>query len=267
MPPEQDALADLPLSAPMDLAAPERISLLRVPLDIVPQERLPDLIIDLLRTRGGGNIILLSLWDLLKARRNGEYRDYVQSAALVIPISKSIVSGAHFLTGKTPIRYMPFDFTVSLLTILEQREFSCYLLGGSAPVLRKTEKNIRQTFPQIRIVGRSQGGIRRQKEASLIEAIRKAGPSLILVGKGVRGGERWIARNYRSFAPGIRLWCSDLFDVFAERSRRPSPAVFNRGLEWTGYCLKKPWLAVRVFPWIGYNFLLLFYRLFKKGKA
>jgi N-acetylglucosaminyldiphosphoundecaprenol N-acetyl-beta-D-mannosaminyltransferase len=261
--PETNALTDSPTGSPAEI---ERITLLKVPLDIVPQEQLPDLIIDLLRTRGGGNIVLLSIWDLLRARRNGEYRDYVLNAALVIPISKSLIRGARFLTGKTPIRYMPFDFVVSILTILEQREFSAYLLGGSAKVLRKTEKNIRQTFPQLRIVGRYPGAIKRQGEATLIQAIHKASPSLLLTARGVRGRERWIARNYKNLSPGLRLWCSDLFEIFAERRKRPSRAVFDRGLEWLGYCLKKPWRLLRVFPWCRYNLLLLFYRLFVNNK-
>ncbi|MDR1909844.1 MAG: WecB/TagA/CpsF family glycosyltransferase [Spirochaetaceae bacterium] len=249
-------------AGPVSAKAAERISLLKVPLDIVPQEQLPDLILELLRSRSGGNIVLLSLWDLLKARRSGEYRDYVLGASLVIPITKSLVSGAKFLTGKTPIRYMPFDFVVSLLTVLEKREFSVYLLGGSAQVLRKTEKNVRQTFPQLRIVGRRRGGIKRQEEAALVQAIHKAAPSLLLVGRGFRGEERWIARNYRNFSPGLRLWCSDLFDVFAERRKRPSRAVFDRGFEWLAYYGRKPWLFLRVFPWFYYKILLLAYRLF-----
>jgi N-acetylglucosaminyldiphosphoundecaprenol N-acetyl-beta-D-mannosaminyltransferase len=249
-----------------NLAAAERISLLKVPLDIVPQEQLPDIIFNLLKTRGGGNIVLLSLWDLLRARRSGEYRSYVLGASLVIPISKSLVSGARFLTGKTPVRYMPFDFVVNTLAVLEKREYSLYLLGGKPRILKKTEKNIRQTFPQLRIVGRFIGAIKRQEEATLLQAIRKASPSLLLVGKGVRGKERWIARNNASLNKGFRLWCSDLFEVFADRKKRPDRAVFDRGFEWIGYCFQRPLRFFRIFPYFYYKFLLLVYRLSKRDR-
>jgi N-acetylglucosaminyldiphosphoundecaprenol N-acetyl-beta-D-mannosaminyltransferase len=244
----------------------ERISLLKVPLDIVPQEQLPDIIISLLKKKNGGNIVLLSLWDLLRARRNGEYRHYVLNASLVIPISKSLVGGARFLTGKTPVRYMPFDFVVSVLTILEKREYSAYLLGGRLRILRKTENNIRQTFPHLQIVGRFIGGFKRHEEGTLLQAIRKAAPSLLLVGKEVRGKEKWIARNNTSLNQGFRLWCSDLFDVFAERKKRPSRAVFDRGLEWVGYCFQKPIRFLRVFPYMYYKILLVIYRLFLRDR-
>jgi N-acetylglucosaminyldiphosphoundecaprenol N-acetyl-beta-D-mannosaminyltransferase len=235
-----------------------------VPVDIVTPDQLGPLVYDLLAGGNGQNIVLLSLWDLLRARRNNEYRRYVLNAALVIPISKSIVSGIRFLTGTKAVRYMPFEFAVSLLTILEKREFSSYLLGGKKQILMKTEKNIRLTFPKLRIVGRFAGFFRHQEEVTIIEAIRKASPSLLLVGTGVRGKERWIARNNASLGSGLRLWCSDLFDVFAERKKHPSKAVFDYGLEWIGYCFQQPLKLFRIFPFLYYKLLLVAHKLFVK---
>jgi N-acetylglucosaminyldiphosphoundecaprenol N-acetyl-beta-D-mannosaminyltransferase len=241
----------------------QTVNLLKVPIDIVAPEHLSDVIYDLLKEGKEHNIVLLSTWDLLKARRSGEYRHYVTRASLVIPISKSLIGGIKFLTGKKAYRYMPFKFIVSMLTILEEREFSCYLLGGTPKVLLKTEKNIRQTFPKLRIVGRFTGNFKRQDEPTIIKAIKKSSPSLLLVGKGVRGKERWIAKNNVSLGHGMRLWCSDIYDVFAEKKKRPSEASFNKGLEWIGYCFQNPFKLFRVFPYFRYKFLLLWYKLFK----
>jgi N-acetylglucosaminyldiphosphoundecaprenol N-acetyl-beta-D-mannosaminyltransferase len=243
----------------------QRVNLLNVPVDILPPEQLGSFVYDLLKEEKEHNIVLLSLWDLLRVRRNEEYRSYVARASLVIPISKSIISGLKFLTGKKAFRYMPFDFIVSVLTNLENREYSCYLLGGKIKVLQKTEKNIKQTFPKLRVVGRFPGSFKRHEEITIIQAIKKASPSLLLVGKGVRGGERWISRNNVSLGKGMRLWCSDIFDVFAEKKRNPSRATFNKGLEWVGYCFQKPVKFLRVFPYLYYKILLLVYKLFVRG--
>ena len=252
--------------------------LLKVPIDIVSPEELPEVIHSLLpsvdnsgnapsggsASQKGRNIVLLSLWDLLRARRNSEYRKYIFNAALVIPISKSLVSGARFLTGKTPVRYMPFKFVINLLSLLERQEYPLYFLGGENKVLRKAERNIHSTFPHLRIVGRRARPIRKQEEPAVIEAIRKASPSLLLAGKGIRGGELWIARNSARLNSGLRLWCSDLFDVFAEKKRRPSDAVFERGLESIGFCLRNPFKFLRILPYFRYKILLLFYKVFKR---
>ncbi|MCL2139693.1 MAG: WecB/TagA/CpsF family glycosyltransferase [Treponema sp.] len=244
----------------------ERVNFLKVPLDIVEPEQLPLLIYNLLSEGKSQNIVLLSVWDLLRARRNNDYRAYVKNAALIIPISKSIVRGCRFLLKKKPIRYMPFDFVIQILSALEKREYSGYLLGSKKQILAKTEKNIRETFPGLRIVGRFSGSFKRQAETMIIEAIRKASPSLLLVGKGVRGGEHWISHNNESLGNGLRLWCSDLFDVFADRKKHPSKLSFELGLEWAGYCIHKPIKLLRIFPFCYYNILLLVYRIFKKSK-
>ena len=246
---------------------------LKVPIDIVKPEELPEVISRLFplmensddgQSGRGRDIVLLSLWDLLRARRNNEYRNYVLKAALVIPISKSLVSGAKFLTGKKVVRYMPFNFVISLLSLLERREYPLYLLGGRSRILKKAEKNIHLTFPRIRIVGRREGYIRKQEEAAVIEAIRKVSPSLLLAGKGIRGEELWIARNSDRLNSGLRLWCSDLFDVFAEKKRRPSDAVFEKGLESIGFCFRNPFKFLRIFPYFRYKLLLLVYKIFKR---
>jgi len=243
----------------------QRVNILKVPVDIISPDQLGPFVYDLLKEEKEHNIVLLSLWDLLRAMRIGEYRTYVLRASLVVPISKSIISGIRFLTGKKAYRYMPFDFIVSMLTILENREYSCYLLGGKNKVLFKTEKNMRQTFPRLRIVGRFPGYFRRREEATIIKAIKKASPSLLLAGNGIRGKERWIARNSVSLGKGLRLWCSDIYDVFAERKKHPSRAAFERGLEWIGYCFQNPLKFFRVFPYIYYVFMLLIRKLFYRN--
>ena len=244
---------------------PERIMLLKIPLDIIPPENL-QLFIDnkYKSSRKNYNIVLLSLWDLLRARRNSEYREFLFNAALIIPISKSLIKGVSFLTGKTPVRHMPFNFIISFLSILERQEGTLFLLGGGNRVLKKAERNLRSTFPRLTVVGRCDRKMCKQEEAAVIEAIRKASPDLLLAGRGIRGEELWIARNSSELNSGFRLWCSDLFDVLAEKRKRPSDAVFNMGLESIGFCLRNPFKFFRIFAWFYYMLLLLFYRLFKK---
>jgi N-acetylglucosaminyldiphosphoundecaprenol N-acetyl-beta-D-mannosaminyltransferase len=267
-------------------AVPERIYLMGVPLDIIPPETLERCIYDIFDETGAAygntamrartspglpdrakNIVLLSLWDFLRARRQSEYADYVKNACLVIPISRSLISGSRFLTGKTPYRYMPFDFVISLLSILERREFTVYLMGGTLKVLKLAEKNIVQTFPHLRIIGRHPGSYKRTSESSMLTSIHKSAPALLLVGRGVHGGEKWLARHTGTLGGSLHLWCSDLFDIFADKRSRPSRAVFNHGLEWFGYCLRRPWKFLRIFPYIGYKLTLLKHKLTKRNAA
>lgn len=249
----------------LEISGVERIELLRVPLDVLPPDRIESAVSTLIESGRSCHIVLLSIWDLLKARRSGEYRSYVLKADLVLPISKSLIGGARFLRKAVPFRYMPFDFSIKLLSALEPRNRSIYLLGARRKSLQTAERNLRHTFPGVRIVGRYAGYWNPRSESDIVTAIAKATPSLLLVGEGVPGEERWIARNTGKLGPGIRMWCSDLFDIYAERKRRPSRAVFEKGLEGFGQCVRAPWRVFRLLPYSYYKLLLLIDRIFRRG--
>jgi N-acetylglucosaminyldiphosphoundecaprenol N-acetyl-beta-D-mannosaminyltransferase len=241
----------------MDSQVPlSRVSVLGVPVDILPVEGIEELVA---RFADGKNhqIVLLSLWDLMRARRSGEFRTMIAGASLVLPISLAITKGAHFLRKPEPQRYMPFDFVVKLLAALEKHGKSAYLLGSTRTSIQRAERNIKSTFPGLRVVGRFAGRYPKQLEASIVEAVKKATPSLLLVGAGVPGREKWIPRNLARFNSGIYLWCSDLFEIFAERRSKPSKSLFQRGFEWLPFLLRRPLKAYRIFIYLWYNVLLL----------
>jgi N-acetylglucosaminyldiphosphoundecaprenol N-acetyl-beta-D-mannosaminyltransferase len=244
----------------MDSQEPlNRISVLGVSVDILPEESIEGLI-DRFADGKNHQIVLLSLWDLMRARRSGEFRTMIEGASLVLPISLSIVKGARFLHRTEPVRYMPFDFVVKFLAALEQRGKSVYLLGGSRTSIQKAEGNVKSTFPGLRVVGRYAGRYPKLVEGAIIEAVKKATPTLLLVGKGVPGRERWIPRNLAHFNSGVYLWCSDLFEVFAERRAKPSRSLFRKGLEWLPSSLLRPWKWYRALIYLWYCISLIIAR-------
>ncbi len=241
-----------------------RVNFLKIPIDVVPASAIPEAVDVLIKEGSSHHIVLLNLRSLLKARRNRDFRAYVLGASLVIPVSHAIVRGLQFVSSVQTVRWMPFDFVIQLLTALEAKNRTVYLLGAKKRNLLAAERNLRQTFPQLRIVGRFNGFFRRNREYPIITGIRKAAPSLLLVGHGIAGGNLWIYRNVRQLGPGLKIWCGNLFDVFSERRRKPSKKIYDKGLEGLVACLKNPFLCLRIFPWLYYNHLLLFYRLFKR---
>ncbi len=242
----------------------KRISVLKVPVDIMAPDDLEEVIKAMYSDGKNHQIVLLSATDLMKARRSGEFRTMIAGASLVIPISLSIIKTARFLKRSLPFRYEPFDFIVRVLTILERWGKSAYMFGSSPKSLAKATKNIRTTFPGLRLVGSHSARMNKAFHPKIVEAIRKASPTLLLAGKGVPGGERWIPRNMKHFNAGIQLWCSDVFDVFAERSNRPSAALFEKGLEWLFYLPRHPWTVFRVFTSLWMVIVSLWYRLRRK---
>ncbi len=245
--------------------ATTRIELLKVPLDIVPPEELESTILSLLERNGPQHIMFITLWDLLRARRKGEFRSMVLDAALVLPLSKSLISGARFLHKPVPHRYHPFNFIISSLTVLESYCKSLYLFGAHQRSLMLAERNVRSTFPGLSVVGRYAGYFHRTMERNIMTAISKAHPSLLLIGDGIPGGRRWIFRNKSRLHNGLFLYADDVIEVFADRKRRVSEELFEKGLEYLPSVLKNPLRIFRIFQYLWYTILLLFSRLFRSS--
>lgn len=243
----------------------ERINFLRLPIDVVAPEDLESTILELLTREGPQHIMLVNLWDVLRAKYRSEYRAMLMSAALVIPTSLSLVRGAVFLKKTKPVRYQPFVFIISVLGVLEKYRKNLYLLGARPHSLIQAEKNVRSTFPGLPVVGRFSGYYHRGMEHNILTAIHKAHPSLVLVGDGIPGSQRWVHRNRKSLHSGLFIHDPDVLDVFSERKRRVSEKTFERGLEYFPQIMKNPSRIFRIFQYLWYNILLLFYRLFRNA--
>ena len=244
----------------------QRINILGVPVDIVKHEDMENLLFQLHEEAGIKQVIFLSVWDLLKAKTNSNYLNCLKNAALVLPISKSIVKGAKFLKLPLPERYNPFYTIISFMTALETRYKSLYLLGGHKGSLRDSEKNIRATYPGLQIVGRYVGYFHKSIEKDIISAIYKANPVLVLVSDGIPKGECWIYDRRNQFGSSIFVYNKDILNIFSLRKKRVPKETFQNGREIWYEVVHNPLKIFLIFPFIWYKFLLLCARLFKKNK-
>lgn len=240
-----------------------RLDVMRVGIDALDEEQIAPAVEQLVAADRTTQIVLVRWWDFMRARARRSYRACLRDADLVVPVSRSLVYAAKLLRGVRPARYMPFDFLIRVLGALEQRSRSLYVLGGTPRTIRVVEQNLRETFPGIRFVGRYSGYYGKQLESDILTAIRKAAPDFVLIGPGVRGGERWVSRNRGSLGPGIFLAAPDVFDVFADRRRRGSRKAFQRGLDFVPDLLRRPWRCLRFLVYLWFLLTLGVFKLFR----
>ena len=193
----------------------KRIKVLDVPVDAVDPDMAGKAIEELLNNSQANQIVFLSLLGLLRARHDAEFMRCLRDAALVLPTSLAVVQGARFLgTGRLSL-FNPFEFIIRILSVVEKCKGSVYLLGTRKSLLEIAEVNLLGSFHGIRVVGRFYGFFSRTFEGDIVTAIKKSSPSLLLVGTGVPGKERWLLRHKKEFNPGISLWADNCFEVFA----------------------------------------------------
>lgn len=243
----------------------QRIKVLGVPVDILRPEDLEIEILELLAKPGTKQIVFLSIWDLMRARRRGEFQDCINNADLIIPVSKSIISGANFLKKEIPVRYNPFSLVINVLSILDAHFKSVYLLGSRGQTLHTAERNVRDTFPTLKIVGRYVGYYPRSMESDIIQSIHKTSPSLVLVSEGIKDKVCWVYKRRDKFNNSIFLYYNECFGIFSKRIKRVDEKTFERGHEIYHEILRNPFKILLLFVFIKYALTLLCYKIFKSN--
>lgn len=242
----------------------QRIKVLGVPVDILQPEDLEMEILELIAKQGTKRIVFLSIWDLMKARRRGEFQDCINSADLIIPVSKSIIQGASFLKKEIPVRYNPFSVVINILSVLDSHFKSLYMLGSHGQTLHTAERNVRDTFPNLKIVGRYTGYYPKSMENDIVQSIHKTSPSLVLISEGIKDKNCWAYKRRNLFNESIFLYYNDCFGIFSKRIKRVEEKTFERGHEVFHEVLRNPFKILLLITYIHYLLTLLCYRIFKK---
>lgn len=243
----------------------ERARVIGIPVDNIRYDDLSEAVDCMTRRKKPSQIAFVRSWDILRARHSKTYREALEQCALVIPVAKGIVRSAKFLGYGDVARHLPFQFVVRLLSVLEEKGGSVFLLGSTPSRLSRVEQNIRETFPRVRIVGRHEGGFSEGAGKNILLAIRKAEPSLLLTGRGIRKGDLWLYFHQLQLPGSIAIWSGESFDIMSGRRRPASQRAFAGGREDLGYLIKRPWRGLRFFGYLWFGLLLLFFRLFRSG--
>lgn len=248
----------------MDTTNDGRIRILDVPIDTLSLEDALGRVRTLLEGDEHHQIVTLSMENFHRARRDPEFSRAVRQAPLVLPVTRTLAKAAQAL-GRPGVEWtVPFDLVIRLLSAADEAGAAVYLLGARKEHLERTEKNLKASFPRLRLVGRYAGYYAPRVEQDIITAIRKSGPRLILVGSGVPGGELWSLRHRKQLTPGISLWVGDCFEVFAGARHQISRRLYAGGLESYSGWLLHPWRLLRVVPRIAF-WVRILARKMRKG--
>jgi N-acetylglucosaminyldiphosphoundecaprenol N-acetyl-beta-D-mannosaminyltransferase len=153
------------------------------------------------------------------------------------------------------------------------KEFTHYLLGGSAECGAKLRAVFGQINPGIRFVGGfhgkcvADGRMEGAADEGVIEEINRLSPDFIWVGFGTPKQQAWVKRHKGRLRRGVVLTVGFAFDVNA--GMKPDAPVWMQrvGLTWVYRLGSEP----RRLGWryLRYNSLFLFYLLWDgvRGKA
>ena len=177
---------------------------------------------------------------LLHAREDTDYADVLRSADLALPDGTGVAIVQALRNRRSVRRWPGVEIAALLLRLAAERGETVAFVGGTPEVAERSAARWR-ALPGLKVVTAGAGvtigedGLASptDREDEIVEAIRSAAPTIVLVGLGAPKQERWIERHADDF-PSVRIMIGvgGAFDMWAGSKRRAPRAFRTLGLEW-----------------------------------
>lgn len=207
-------------------------SFLGVGLDRLNADGLLERVIGYSKAKRRGKIMYLNADCILLAMRDREYMAILNRADLVYADGIGVVLGAKLFGEKLPGRMTGADFMPDFCDKFEKSGLSIYLLGGREGAAAGAAKRLKQRCPGLKVAGAHHGYFDHERSGSVIEAINRANPHILLVGFGAPRQERWIDRNAERLDVPVIWGVGGLFDFLSGDTRRGPKWLLDNGFEW-----------------------------------
>ena len=149
----------------------------------------------------------------------------------IVPDGIGVVKAANYIgISEIKERITGVDISYKLLELANKHKKTVYLFGASKKVIELTVKSINKEYPDVKILGYSDGYI--ENKDDLFEEIKNLSPDIVLVALGVPKQELLIYKLYDEFLKGIFVGVGGTFDVISGTTKRAPEIVQKLNIEW-----------------------------------
>lgn len=186
---------------------------------------------DLLITNKKKFIITVNPEIIMKSYKNIEIKEMLlNDNNILVPDGISIIKKAKQYNINIKERITGVDISSKALEICNKNTKSIYLFGSKKEVLDKLIININQKYPNINIVGFSDGYV--EDKDKIMQEIISLSPDLILIALGVPNQELLINKYIEKAKKGVFIGVGGTFDVLSGCKKRAPKLFIKLNLEW-----------------------------------
>ncbi len=156
----------------------------------------------------------------------------------LVPDGIGIVKAARMINYDVKERITGIDIANELLKLGNKQKKSIYLFGAKQEVIDSMEKVLKESYPNLNLVGMS-NGYEKDKD-KIFEKIVKTKPDIVLVALGIPLQEKVIYKHLDKFDKGIFVGVGGSFDVISGHKKRAPKIFIKLNLEWLYRILKEP---------------------------
>lgn len=156
----------------------------------------------------------------------------------LVPDGIGIVKAARMINYDVKETITGIDIANELLKLGNKQKKSIYLFGAKQEVIDSMEKVLKESYPNLNLVGMS-NGYEKDKD-KIFEKIVKTKPDIVLVALGIPLQEKLIYKHLDKFDKGIFVGVGGSFDVISGHKKRAPKIFIKLNLEWLYRILKEP---------------------------
>lgn len=209
---------------------------------------------DLLTTNKKKFVITVNPEIIMKSYKNIEIKEMLlNDNNILVPDGISIIKKAKQYNINIKERITGVDISSKALEICNKNKKSIYLFGSKKEVLDKLIININQKYPNINIVGFSDGYV--EDKDKIMQEIISLSPDLILIALGVPNQELLINKYIEKAKKGVFIGVGGTFDVLSGCKKRAPKLFIKLNLEWLYRIICEP---TRLKRFIQNNIVFMF---------
>lgn len=209
---------------------------------------------DLLITNKKKFIITVNPEIIMKSYKNIVIKEMLlNDNNILVPDGISIIKKAKQYNINIKERITGVDISSKALEICNKNKKSIYLFGSKKEVLDKLIININQKYPNINIVGFSDGYV--EDKDKIMQEIISLSPDLILIALGVPNQELLINKYIEKAKKGVFIGVGGTFDVLSGCKKRAPKLFIKLNLEWLYRIICEP---TRLKRFIQNNIVFIF---------
>ncbi|MBM6828709.1 WecB/TagA/CpsF family glycosyltransferase [Anaerotignum lactatifermentans] len=214
--------------------------ILEVPFDALTMEEAVEKALGFLEDGGAHYICTPNPEIVMEAQKDHELMEILRKADLVVPDGIGVVWASRYSEIVLKERVAGYDLTQNLFRAIENTEHKVYFFGGAPGVAATAARKMKKVYPGLRIAGGHNGYFDAEEEKKILADIKKAAPSILLVGLGAPKQEKWIYEHLTETGAKIAIGVGGSFDVMAGNVKR-APKLFRKlGLEWFYRLITQP---------------------------
>ena len=157
---------------------------------------------------------------------------------IIVPDGIGILKGANLLSYNIKGLVPGIELCNNIFDIFNRLGKSIYLFGSSQEVITDLKETLSTQYPNMKIVGFSNGYVQDKQE--IFNSIAELKPDGVLVALGIPEQELLIYKNLSKFNKGVFIGVGGSFDVLSGHKKR-APKTFRKlHLEWLYRILQEP---------------------------